>query len=351
MRRLHPRGAASRGIVVDSEGVTLGPDCVLVRRTAAGYRCLSRNEAAALQRALFSQDDPDWLFRQCRRIARTLDGGKIALAQIYGLHIPIGDLDERQLIRLAAAVTWIKANFNPDEPRVPAGNPDGGQWTSEGGSPAEGSDGPVRPIGEHGARSGTVWSDYRDDGGGRSDAEDIDPDLLPAAYQGYYQDAVVKAFREYLIARGGRVVTSVPLAAIDGTTAVADMIVKLPGETAFVLEVKTGKDPQFTPSQQKIYPMVQIGSHVTSSKASIGTVGLTPGKPLPPLAVWIYWSPGPGQPAKLIELPPPSLYPDDRAISSSSRELQIDSKTNRFTGLRDQDEYAASRSSARRHSR
>jgi hypothetical protein len=26
-----------------------------------------------------------------------------------------------------------KAGFNPDQPRVPAGNPDGGQWTSEGG--------------------------------------------------------------------------------------------------------------------------------------------------------------------------------------------------------------------------
>jgi hypothetical protein len=32
----------------------------------------------------------------------------------------------------------LKANFNPNQPRVPAGNPDGGQWTSEaggGGSP------------------------------------------------------------------------------------------------------------------------------------------------------------------------------------------------------------------------
>jgi hypothetical protein len=27
-----------------------------------------------------------------------------------------------------------KAGFRPDEPRVPAGNPDGGQWTEEGGS-------------------------------------------------------------------------------------------------------------------------------------------------------------------------------------------------------------------------
>lgn len=27
-----------------------------------------------------------------------------------------------------------KAGFNPNEPRVPAGNPDGGQWTTEGGN-------------------------------------------------------------------------------------------------------------------------------------------------------------------------------------------------------------------------
>jgi hypothetical protein len=27
----------------------------------------------------------------------------------------------------------VKAGFNPDQPRVPAGNPDGGQWTNEGG--------------------------------------------------------------------------------------------------------------------------------------------------------------------------------------------------------------------------
>ncbi len=27
----------------------------------------------------------------------------------------------------------VKANFNPNQPRVPRGNPDGGQWTSTGG--------------------------------------------------------------------------------------------------------------------------------------------------------------------------------------------------------------------------
>jgi hypothetical protein len=39
---------------------------------------------------------------------------------------------EIKLKTLAEAVA--KANFNPNEPRVPAGNPDGGQWTTGGGS-------------------------------------------------------------------------------------------------------------------------------------------------------------------------------------------------------------------------
>lgn len=35
--------------------------------------------------------------------------------------------------RLMGSAPWVKANFSPDQPRVPGGNPDGGQWTSEGG--------------------------------------------------------------------------------------------------------------------------------------------------------------------------------------------------------------------------
>jgi hypothetical protein len=36
-------------------------------------------------------------------------------------------------LRWQRFVQKIKAGFNPDQPRVPAGNPDGGQWTSDGG--------------------------------------------------------------------------------------------------------------------------------------------------------------------------------------------------------------------------
>jgi hypothetical protein len=138
MRTLHPRGAANRGICVDAEGAMLGPDCVLVRRAPGGFRSIARANAAVLQKCLLDGDqDRDWLFRQCRRIADALDKGELALAQIYGLRIPVDDLDNGQLRRLAAA--RFSKNFDPDEPRIPKGDPHGGEWTTGGEGGAEGS--------------------------------------------------------------------------------------------------------------------------------------------------------------------------------------------------------------------
>lgn len=118
MRRLHPRGPSSRGIAVDAEGATLGPDCVLVRRTSDGYRCVSQDEAAGIQALLNDrEDDPDRLFRQCRGITKALSERNIALAQIHGLAIPIVELDNQQLTKLASTAPFIKVNFNPDQPR------------------------------------------------------------------------------------------------------------------------------------------------------------------------------------------------------------------------------------------
>jgi hypothetical protein len=135
MRRLHPRGRACRGIAVDANGAALGPDCVLVRRTPAGFRCLDGAAANILQKtALGLGHEPGWLFDQCRRIAEALAKGEVALAQIYGLRIPVGDLDDAALRKLADTARLIKANFDPNQARVPAGNPEGGQWTDAGGS-------------------------------------------------------------------------------------------------------------------------------------------------------------------------------------------------------------------------
>lgn len=135
MRRLHARGHSSRGVAVDADGAMLGPDCTLVRRTPTGFRCLAPDEAAAIQAAALGADrEPGWLFDQTRRIADALAKGEVALAQIYGLRIPVADLDDPTLRHLAAASRLVKANFDPAQPRVPAGNPDGGQWTDAGGS-------------------------------------------------------------------------------------------------------------------------------------------------------------------------------------------------------------------------
>ena len=126
MRQLYPRGRDSRGVVVDGDGATLGPDCALVGRTPKGFRCLTPVEARAIQAAVLGQlDDPDWLFEQSRRIADALSRGEIALAQIYGLHIPLGELDDATLDKLAAA-RLTKAGFDPAEPRIPAGEPGAG---------------------------------------------------------------------------------------------------------------------------------------------------------------------------------------------------------------------------------
>lgn len=140
MRRLHPRGAANRGICVDADGAMLGPACVLVRRTARGFRAIERGEAAVLQKCVLgSEREENWLFRQSQRIADALGKGEIALAQIYGLRIPVGALNDRQLKRLAN-VSLDKAGYDPDEPRIPKGEPHAGEWTSEGGDAGGGAD-------------------------------------------------------------------------------------------------------------------------------------------------------------------------------------------------------------------
>jgi hypothetical protein len=122
MRRLHERGRDCRGVAVDADGAMLGPDCVLVRRISSGYRTLAPHEAAIIQEVVLGPVcEPCWLFDQARRIADALAKGEIALAQIYGLHIPIADIDGTSLRRLAAASRLVKANSDPSQPRIPAG--------------------------------------------------------------------------------------------------------------------------------------------------------------------------------------------------------------------------------------
>lgn len=167
MRRLHPRGAANRGICVDRDGAMLGPDCVLVGRTQHGFRPLERESASTIQKwILGATPDMDWLFHQCRRIADALNKGEITLAQIHGLYIPVEKLDHRTLDRLAL-MNVGKAGFNPDEPRIPTGQPHAGEWTIGGANEAgaDTSDG-TPDDGSGGGNDSVGWTDAG--GGGNS---------------------------------------------------------------------------------------------------------------------------------------------------------------------------------------
>jgi hypothetical protein len=188
-RRLDARGRASRGLVVDEEGAMLGPQCLLVRRAPEGYCCLGPAEAATIQQALFADArDPDWLFRHCMRIAAALTRREIALAQIYGLQIPLPDLDDDRLGQLARATSFVKAGFNPDEPCDRHG-----RWTGEphgDGLPADSAEDRADGLAAHLVEAGYGLS----------------PEIWRAVC-GLYQilrnrGADIEAFRAYLKDRG-----------------------------------------------------------------------------------------------------------------------------------------------------
>lgn len=229
----------------------LGPDSVLVRRTPKGFRGIERDDATTVQKCLVgAHDDPDWLFDRCRHIAELLDNGELALAQIYGLHIPVGDLDDLQLKRLAR-VSFAKAGFNPGEPRIPKGDHGGGEWTT--------GDGP--------------------------DQDSNPADLLTdVAFQGVYHNLVVAQIAAYMRGKGATVITEVDLIDRKGTWARADIIaVRTLGGPLLIVEVKTGNTPRYTLRQQDVYPMAQIGDHVFSPNPKIEVLGFSPSQWLPPM--------------------------------------------------------------------
>jgi hypothetical protein len=217
MRQLHPRGTANRGVCVDADGAVVGPDCVLIRRTPIGYRCVTRTAADDIQRVLLaSEDNPDWLYEQGQRIAAALDRGEIALAQIYGLRIPISELDDRQLKRLAAITAFHKIGFDPDEPRIPAGQPGGGEWTTGGDA---GVDAAALDTSDHGTLSVaadahiapvedvTMPSQGSSDPGGDGPTvaeRDLETKLIEAGYRlPLWAWAVVRALYRLFMAYGG----------------------------------------------------------------------------------------------------------------------------------------------------
>lgn len=144
MRRLYERGPRSGELTDDREGVVLGSRVVLVRRTSAGYRCVSADDVTRLTRIVFGAQQRWRRFPfVIAAIAEALDSGDIVKAQLLGLTLPLESLGESQLRRLEIAADLLKANYDPDQPRD-----ERGRWTTNGSGSGAGPAQPLQPSAE-----------------------------------------------------------------------------------------------------------------------------------------------------------------------------------------------------------
>ncbi len=123
------------------DGLYLGSSPLIVP-VGGSYRVRAADEITALIAAAYGPGiDAARLLPGLRLAAVALQPGDLTRAMIAAVHLRLGEIGDARLARLARAETLLKNNFDPNEPRVPAGNPDGGQWTGE-----EGGDDNLGPI-------------------------------------------------------------------------------------------------------------------------------------------------------------------------------------------------------------
>ena len=182
--------------------------------------------------------------------------------------------------------------YNPDQPRVPAGNTDGGQWSGDYSGAPTGST-TEQPPGIQVAHA----SDRRGHEV-RTDATSAGNNLpiVDAAYQGEYHDFLRDQYADILRAAGNTVVKEVPLtiASDPPITAEIDILFRTVDGVVYGIEVKTGNDPSFTMPQQIVYPHVEAGGIVVSSDPRITALGLTPGIQLNSIHLVVMRTAGPG---------------------------------------------------------
>jgi hypothetical protein len=157
MYRLAPRGGG--GLACDTAGVALGAAALArVGADAAGRRRRQVQPPQGLRRIVSAAYGPQpedvilRLHRGLRRAAAAIEAGDLCLAGIETVLLRLPDLTPQALAKLAEVAELEKGGTAwRDEPRVPAGQPDGGQWTT-----ADGASGaptirakPAAPVSPH----------------------------------------------------------------------------------------------------------------------------------------------------------------------------------------------------------
>jgi hypothetical protein len=133
MFRLTKRGGD--GVCCDARGVALGPVGLVEAAAANGrrvYRVRPAEEVArvlALAYAPFTADDLARRLSGRDVAARALETGDMAKAAVATVLLKLPPLSPEAMAKLARDPTLKK--YNPGQPRVPKGQPDGGQWARE----------------------------------------------------------------------------------------------------------------------------------------------------------------------------------------------------------------------------
>jgi hypothetical protein len=128
------------GLACDDDGLALGP-AILAKavRDAEGHRRYQSRPAedmAQLLRLAYGPVPDRVMGRWCLGLARVtqlLAEGEAARACIHAVLLGFPEIAHEGMAKLAHAANLRKyGDAWEDEPRVPAGNPDGGQWTTDG---------------------------------------------------------------------------------------------------------------------------------------------------------------------------------------------------------------------------
>ncbi|MGH6737943.1 MAG: glucosaminidase domain-containing protein [Bradyrhizobium sp.] len=144
-----PRGDG-RNPYVNADGAFIGCGVPLLERDPVG-RWRPREETI-LERVLAvgygTSIAHGQRIAQLRHVAQYLNDGDVALAQISLLRMQLPPLASAEHARAMAKADGVIAKDAAweDEPRVPAGSPDGGEWTDEDGSGATEPDAEIIPV-------------------------------------------------------------------------------------------------------------------------------------------------------------------------------------------------------------
>lgn len=260
---------------LNSEGAFIGLGTPILERDAAGrWRPRDTSELGWLLKSGYGNTvDKSRIERGLGQVARALNKGDLSLASIALVHCELPSLRSLEDAKRMAKTDGLLAKYNPDwidEPRVPAGETGGGEWTDESSGGAATTDDGVREDGAPPSPSSLITD---------------------VAYQGKRHDELVQEFADDLRNGGVLTETNLPITMIGGEiTAVADIVFKRSDTGALcIIEAKTGTDPTFTPSQMVVYPMAMIGQHAYSDSPRIENFGFSPGQLLPPIEVYVVW--------------------------------------------------------------